>query len=149
MYLSYYKNKFSSVTMAMTATGTSTLGSTSFVLECSAHQQPWEARMDTNTDQLYKNGSPIPAEGSLIVEVVEDYYNSDPYISAYNYTSKLTFSQPLTVSDRGEYTCNVSLLLTYPDDSTYLLTNTTSYSLIIEGLHVIYRNNNCNGLVKE
>ena len=55
--------------------------------------------MDTNTDQWYKNGSPIAADGSLIVEVVEDHYALDPYISAYNYKSKLTFSQPLTVSD--------------------------------------------------
>ena len=121
--------------MSVTSTGTPTIGSTSFALQCSATQFPWETRLDS--DQWYKDSTLIPDDGLILVEVTEDVY--EPFVNiiyntGYKYSNKLTFSQPLTVSDRGEYSCSVSVQLSYPDDSTYLLTNSTSYSLIIEGI---------------
>ena len=51
----------------------------------------------------------------------------------YTFRNQLNFNHPLSVSDGGYYYCNVSVELTYPDNSTVKLSNSTVYPLIMEG----------------
>ena len=123
----------SSVAMAVFPTGFPMIGSTSFTMLCNAQQQPWMARLDS--DGWYRFDTPIPSPGEpVFYQRLQDSYNPSATSLTYTYVSQLTFVRPLSVSDGGEYSCNVSVQLTYPDNSTYLLTNSTSYTLFIHGM---------------
>ena len=122
--------------MSIVSTSIPTEGSTSFALQCSASQVPWETRL--HSDSWYKFDDQLLSGESTSIELLESSYNPSVFSFGYTYRSQLTFAEPLTISDGGEYTCNVSVQLTYPDDSTYLLTNTTTYSLYIEGKLPMY-----------
>lgn len=108
------------------------LGSTSFALECHGSEFPWEARLDS--EAWYKSGAQLPLDDSVSTEILHDSYNPSAFNVTYIFRSRVIFDRPLTFSDRGEYSCNVSVLLTYPDESTYLLTNSTTYILNISGM---------------
>ena len=118
--------------LSITTTEDPTLGSTSFSLQCSGIELPWEARLDSQS--WYKFGTQLPLNDSISIDVIQDRYNPSAFNVTYIFRSQVAFGRPLTVSDLGEYSCNVSILLTYPDDSTYLLTNSTSYILNITGM---------------
>ena len=121
------------VSMSITATDeVPMLGSTSFALECFGYEFPWEARLDS--EGWYKSGTQLPLNDSVSTDVLYDRYNPSAFNVTYIFRSQVTFDQPLTISDGGEYSCNVSILLTYPDESTYLLTNSTTYTLSISGM---------------
>ena len=123
---------FLTVSVFISSIGVPTIGSTSFALQCSALQFPWEAKL--HSDSWYKFDAPIVPGGHVLTELLVDGYNPRAFNLSYTYRSKLNFSQPLNVSDRGEYSCNVSIQLTYPDGSSYLLTNSSSYALNIQGI---------------
>ena len=122
---------FLTVSVFITSIGVPTIGSTSFALQCSALQYPWEAKL--HSDSWYKFDAPIPPEAHVLMELLVDGYNPSVYNLTYTYRSELKFAQPLNFSDGGEYSCNVSIQLTYPDGSSYLLTNSSSYVLSIQG----------------
>ena len=107
------------------------VGSTNFTLQCSAIQLPWEAKLVSAS--WYRFGVPVQTGGSVTEDVIEDSYNPSVFNLSYTYRSELTFNRPLLVGDRGQYSCNVSVELTYPDNSTYLLSNSTSYPVIVQG----------------
>ncbi len=110
-----------------------TLGSTSFALECFGQELPWEARLVSVG--WYKSGTQLSPDDRISIEIIHDTYNPSAFNSTYIFRSQATFDRPLTISDGGEYSCNVSILLTYPDESTHLLTNftTVSYTLGFSG----------------
>jgi hypothetical protein len=108
------------------------LGSTSFALECFGQELPWEARLVSVG--WYKSGTQLSPDDRISIEIIHDTYNPSAFNSTYIFRSRATFDRPLAISDRGEYSCNVSILLTYPDESTHLLTNFTTYTLGISGM---------------
>ena len=119
---------FLTVFMSISSIGVPTIGSTIFALRCSALQYPWEAKL--HSDRWYKFDVPIQPGGHVLTEILVDGYNQN---FSYSYRSELKFAQSLNFSDRGEYSCNVSIQLTYPDGSSYLFTNSSSYALNIQG----------------
>ena len=122
-----------------------TLGSTSFALERCGYELPWEARLVSVG--WYKSGTQLSPNDSVSTEILRDSYDPSAFNATYIFRGQATFNRPLTISDRGEYSCNVSILLTYPDESTHLLTNSTTYILGISGIcndlaAIMYRVNN-------
>ena len=125
---------FNSVTVfAFTTVGNSSYGSTGYTIQCIAGQGPWPA--STVSSGFYDSyGNPVAASsrgGPVSVDVLQDVYSAANLTYAYN--SRLTFDHPLTLSDGGNYTCNVSVQLTYPDNSTIVLTNSSAFTIYILG----------------
>lgn len=119
------------VALSINADEVPTLGSSSFALECFGHELPWEARLVSVG--WYKSGTQLSPNDSVSTEILHDSYNPSAFNATYIFRGRATFNRPLTISDGGEYSCNVSILLTYPDNSTHLLTNSTTYILGISG----------------
>ena len=102
---------------------------------CFAYQLPWETTLiagswydaHDNPVQEFSRGGPVS------VDLLQNMYNSNPFNSTYTFRNQLNFDHSLSVSDGGYYSCNVSVELTYPDDSTATLSNSTLFPLIIEG----------------
>ena len=117
--------------------GSIRLGSSSFSLQCFAQQFPWNATLisggwydaDGNPVTETSNGGPVS------VDLLQNEYDTGGFMGNLTYTfrNQLKFEHPLRVSDGGYYHCNVSVELTYPDNSTVKLSNITVHPLIIEG----------------
>ena len=73
----------------------------------------------------------------LIVDLLQNTYDigGSEVNLTYTYRDQLNFNHPLRISDGGYYHCDVSVELTYPDNSTVKLSNRIDYLLIIEGKH--------------
>lgn len=123
--------------MRATPRGSNRLGSSSFSLQCFAQQQPWNTTLisggwydaDGNPIIGTSNGGPVSVD---LLQNIYDRGGSGGDLT-YTFTNQLNFNHPLSVSDAGYYHCNVSVELTYPDNSTAKLSNSTVYPLIIEG----------------
>ena len=89
------------------------------------------------TDGWSRFGVPVQFGDSVSYTLLQDSYNPSASNVTYTYRSQLSFDRPLRLSDRGEYSCDVAVELRYPDNSTYLLTNSTSYPVVIEGKYKI------------
>ena len=129
--------------MLATPKGSSRLGSSSFSLQCFAQQFPWNTTLisggwydaDGNPVTETSNGGPVS------VSLLQNEYDTGGtgYNLTYTFRNQLNFNHPLSVSDGGYYYCNVLLELTYPDNSTAKIANSTVYPLIIEGKAVYIR----------
>ena len=119
--------------------GRSRYGSSSFAVQCFAYQFPWETAL-TAGGWYDAYGNPVlefSRGGPVNVELLQDMYDSRGFNLTYTFRNQLNFDHSLSVSDGGYYSCNVSVELTYPDNSTATLSNSTLFPLIIEGgLHV-------------
>ena len=106
-----------------------------FAVQCFAQQFPWEAALVSSG--WYGNyGNPImefSRDGLVNVTLLQDMYNSAAFNSTYIFRNQLNFNHPLSISDGGYYSCNVSVEITYPDNSTTVLSNSTKFPLVIEG----------------
>ena len=118
-----------------TTIGSNRLGSSSFALQCFAQQFPWNTTLESAG--WYDNSSnPITESskgGPVTIGVLRNMYDSRIVNLTYTFRSQLNFDHPLTINDGGLYTCNVSVKLHYPDNSTTVLTNSTKVSLIVDG----------------
>ena len=116
-------------------TAISSYGSSGFSVDCRAQQLPWPAtRLSSGFYDVY--GNPVAAStrgGPASIDILQDVYNSDSFNLTYTFFSRLNFDHPLTVSDGGNYSCNVSIELTYPDNSTAVLTNSSFFTVLILG----------------
>ena len=115
------------------------LGSNSFAVQCFAQQFPWQTTL-ISSGWYDSYGNPVAASsrgGPVSVDILYDMYNVEAVNLTYTFRNQLSFDHPLTVSDGGYYSCNVSVQLTYPDNSTALLSNSTSFPLLIEGKLVL------------
>ena len=113
----------------------SEFGSSSFAVQCFAQEFPWQATLASSSwYDVY--GNPVAASsrgGPVSVAVLQDMYNSEVFNLTYTYRNQLNFDHPLTISDGGYYSCNISVVLTYPDNSTAVLSNSSIFPLIIDG----------------
>ena len=115
--------------------GNSRHGSTSFALQGSASQFPWNATVvssgwyDIHGNQISESSS----GGPVRVDVLQDMYNTANFNFTYTFISQLTFDHPLTVGDAGYYIFNVTLRVTYLDNSTAVISNSTAFPLVLEG----------------
>ena len=117
--------------------GDEKLDSTSFSLQCFAQQFPWNTTLfsggwydaDGNPIIDTLNGRPVS------VDLLQNTYDTGGFgvNLTYTFRNELKFNRSLRFSDAGYYYCNVSVELTYPDDSTAILSNITAYQLKIEG----------------
>ena len=137
------------VNILATLKGSNRLGSSSLSLQCFAQQFPWNTTLisggwydaDGNPVTDTSNGGPVS------VDLLQNEYDTGGSMVNLTYTfrNQLNFNHPLSVSDAGYYYCNVSVELTYPDNSTAKLSNSTVYPLIMEGeqtcmtLHIHYK----------
>ena len=113
----------------------SELGSSSFAVQCFAQERPWQATL-ASSSWYDAYGNPVAASsrgGPVNVAVLQNMYNSEVFNLTYTFRSQLNFDHPLTISDGGYYSCNISVELTYPDNSTAVLSNSSIFPLIIEG----------------
>ena len=111
----------------------SELDSSSFAVQCFAVHFPWQTSEISN-GWYDAYGNPVAASsrgGPVSVDVLQSSYDSNLF--TYSFRSQLNFDHPLTISDGGNYSCNISVQITYPDNSTVILSNSTSFPLIIEG----------------
>ena len=118
---------------AFATVGNSSYGSSGYSIQCLAGQGPWPAS-SVSSGFYDAYGNPVAASsrgGPVSVDILQDAYSAANFTYAYN--SRLTFDHPLTLSDGGNYTCNVSVQLTYPDNSTVVLTNSSSFSIFVLG----------------
>ena len=110
-------------------------GSSSFAVQCFAQEFPWQATL-TSSGWYDVYGNPVAASsrgGPVSVDVLQNMYNSEAINLTYTFRNQLNFDHPLTISDGGYYSCNISVQLTYPDNSTALLSSSSIFPLIIEG----------------
>ena len=117
--------------------GSSRLGSSSFSLQCFAQQFPWNTTLISG-GWYDADGNPFTSNsGPVSVDLLQNTYDigGSGVNLTYTYRDQLNFNHPLRISDGGYYHCNVSVELTYPDNSTVKLSNRTDYLLIIEGKH--------------
>ena len=128
------------VEILTTPKGSSRLGSSSFSLQCFAQQLPWNTTLisggwynaDGNPVIETSNGGPVSID-----LLQNDYDTGGSGINlTYTFRNQLNFNHPLRASDGGYYYCNVSVELTYPNNSTARLSNSTAYLLIIQGKHI-------------
>lgn len=123
------------VTVLALPVARSEFGSSSFAVQCFAQQLPWQATLASSSwYDVY--GNPVATSsrgGPVSVTVLQDMYNSEAFNLTYTYRNQLNFDHPLTISDGGYYSCNISVVLTYPDNSTAVLSNSSIFPLIIEG----------------
>ena len=104
------------------------LGS-NFTLQCNALQDPWES---TLVSYQWNNGS-LSSTSRRNITLLNATYDSDDDVFVFN--SSIQF-QPLSLEDGGVYSCGLTLNLTYPDgpnNSSAIVSNTTTYSLTIIG----------------
>ena len=106
-----------------------------FAVQCFAQQFPWQAALESSGwYDIY--GNPVieySRGGPVNVTILQDFYNPNAINLTYIFRNQLNFNHPLTVSDGGYYSCNVSVEITYPDNSTVVLYNSTLFPLVIEG----------------
>ena len=123
------------VTVSAAPVARSEFGSTSFAVQCFAQEFPWQASLASSSwYDVY--GNPVVASsrgGPVSVAVLQNMYNSEGFNLTYTFRSQLNFDHSLTISDGGNYSCNISVELTYPDNSTAVLSNSSIFPLIIEG----------------
>ena len=117
--------------------GSRRLGSSSFSLQCFAQQFPWNTTFISG-GWYDADGNPVieaSKGGPVGVDLLQNIYDTGGFglNLTYSFRNQLNFNHPLSVSDAGNYYCNVSVELTYPDNSTAKLTNITYYPLMIEG----------------
>ena len=117
--------------------GDEKLDSTSFSLQCFAQQFPWNTTLISG-GWYDADGNPIIDTlngGPVSVDLLQNTYDTGGFgvNLTYTFRNELKFNRPLRFSDAGYYYCNVSVELTYPDDSTAILSNITAYQLKIEG----------------
>ena len=117
--------------------GSRRLGSSSFSLQCFAQQFPWNTTFISG-GWYDADGNPVTEAskgGPVGVDLLQNIYDTGGFglNLTYIFRNQLNFNHPLSVSDAGNYYCNVSVELTYPDKSTTKLTNITYYPLMIEG----------------
>lgn len=130
-----HKFHFPTVSVAVVPVARSEFGSSSFAVQCFAQQFPWQATL-ASSGWFDVYGNPVAASsrgGPVSVTILQDMYNSEGFNLTYTFRNRLSFDHPLTISDGGYYSCNVSLELTYPDNSTAVLSNSSVFPLIIEG----------------
>ena len=127
--------------MLVTPKGSNRLGSSSFSLQCFVQQFPWNTTLisggwydaDGNPIIETSNGGPVS------VSLLQNEYDTGGtgYNNlTYTFRNQLNFNHPLSVSDGGYYHCNVSVELTYPDNSTVKLSNITVHPLKIDGKQI-------------
>ena len=106
-----------------------------YAVQCFAQQFPWQAALESSGwYDIY--GNPVieySRGGPVNVTILQDFYNPNAINLTYIFRNQLNFNHPLTVSDGGYYSCNVSVEITYPDNSTVVLYNSTVFPLVIEG----------------
>ena len=106
-----------------------------FAVQCFAQQFPWVATLESSGwFDIY--GNPVvefSRGGPVNVTLLQDMYNPSAINLTYIFRNQLNFNHPLSISDGGYYSCNVSVEITYPDNSTVVLSNSTVFPLIIEG----------------
>ena len=106
-----------------------------FAVQCFAQQFPWEAALiSSGWYDIF--GNPVIESsrgGPVNVTVLQDMYNSAAFNLTYTFRNQLNFNHPLSISDGGYYSCNVSVEITYPDNSTVVLSNSTVFPLVIVG----------------
>ena len=117
--------------------GEEKLDSTSFSLQCFAQQFPWNTTLISG-GWYDADGNPIIDTlngGPVSVDLLQNTYDAGGFgvNLTYTFSNELKFNRSLRFSDAGYYYCNVSVELTYPDDSTAILSNITAYQLKIEG----------------
>ena len=115
--------------------GSNRLGSSSFALQCFASQFPWNASL-VSAVWYDSDGNPISKSskgGPVSIDVLHNSYNPSNLNLTYIFRNQLNFDHPLSVGDGGLYSCNISVEITYPDNSTTVLTNSTSIPVTIEG----------------
>ena len=126
--------------------GSRRLGSSSFSIQCFAQQFPWNTTLISG-DWYDMDGNPVietSKGGPVSVDLLQNVYDTGGFMVNLTYTfrNQLNFDHPLSVSDGGYYSCNISVELTYPDNSKAILSNSTVYPLIVEGnnnsLHIIF-----------
>ena len=117
-----------------------------FAVQCFAQHFPWKAALVSSG--WYDNyGNPIIeiSRGGLVnVTLLQDMYNSAAFNLTYIFRNQLNFNHPLSISDGGYYSCNVSVEITYPDNSTAILSNSTIFPLVIVGK---LKQANCNDCI--
>ena len=106
-----------------------------FAVQCFAQQFPWEAALVSSG--WYDNyGNPViefSRGGPVNITLLQDMYNSAALNLTYIFRNQLNFIHPLSISDGGYYSCNVSIEITYPDNSTTVLSNSAVFPLVIVG----------------
>ena len=125
------------VNMLIIPRGDEKLDSTSFSLQCFAQQFPWNTTLISG-GWYDADGNPIIDTlngGPVSVDLLQNTYDAGGFgvNLTYTFRNELKFNRSLRFSDAGYYYCNVSVELTYPDDSTAILSNITAYQLKIEG----------------
>ena len=118
--------------------GRNSFGSSSFSLECSAQQHPWNTTLisggwyDADGNQITNTSR----GGPVSVDLLQNY--NDHLLFNYTYTlrSWLHFNHPLSIIDAGYYYCTVLVEVTYPDNTKAELFNSTVYPLIIESKQI-------------
>ena len=121
--------------MAIVPIGRSRLNSSSFALQSSVSQFPWNTTLvssgwyDTDDNQVLGSSK----GGPVSVNILQDVYNPTSFNYTYLFRSQLNFDHPLNIDDAGYYSFNISVKLTYPDNSSTVLSNSSTYALIIEG----------------
>ena len=106
-----------------------------FAVQCFAQQFPWEAALLSSGWYDFFGNPVIESSrgGPVNVTVLQDMYNSAAFNLTYTFRNQLNFNHPLSISDGGYYSCNVSVEITYPDNSTVVLSSSTVFPLVIEG----------------
>ena len=98
-----------------------------FSLQCNGVHSPFNVTLSsyqwTDSDGPITNGS---RRATRILYAGSNYYG--PFL----FNTSLEF-QSLLVQDAGIYNCSMTIELTYPDNSTAIITNTTYYVLQLEG----------------
>ena len=117
--------------------GSNGLGSSSFSLQCSALQDLWNTTLISG-GWYDVDGNPIIDTlngGPVSVDLQRNDYDRGGSMTSlvYIYRSQLNFDRPLRISDAGYYYCNLSVAVTYPDNTMANLSNSTYYRLSFEG----------------
>lgn len=109
------------------------IGSGNFVLSCDIYQFPWSAEV---TIYEWSTDTEIPLINTPDRQIASRV--SRPYSESFIFNGTVSFDR-LSVRDLGPYTCLVSLNLTYPDgpdNSTAIITNSTTFELTADGMCV-------------
>lgn len=121
---------FYTVQVDILSRGSAVIGSDTFLLRCNAFQRPWNAQVLVNE---WSTDSENPLTDNAYRSI--GFMLDPPYPGAFVLNGTLSFN-PLRVQDLGPYSCYISLNLTYPDgpnNSTAIISNSTSFVLTAEG----------------
>lgn len=77
--------------------------------------------------------------GPVSENILQDEYSPTLFNFTYFFRGQLNFDHPLNVDDAGYYSFNISVRLTFPDNSSTVLSNSSTYALILESELVFNR----------